>query len=86
MIRLWIDVEAVTVVRPESSGESELNVPGVREHGDDIGQGQVQLLLADGGIAGPGEVTAQAPIVNRLRSSQIRISCNFRFDRKTTGR
>ena len=74
MIRLWVDVEAVTVVRPESRGESKLNVPGVREHGDDIGQGQVQLLLTDGGVARPGEVTAQAPIMNRLGISQIRIS------------
>ena len=67
-------MKTVAVVRPKSRGESELNVPGVREHGDDIGQGQGQLLLTDGGVAGPGEVTAQAPSVNRLRSSQIRIS------------
>ena len=53
MIRLWIYVKTVAVVRPESCGESELNVPGVREHGDDIGQGQVQLLLTDRGEAGP---------------------------------
>ena len=86
MIRLWVDVEAVTVVRSESCGQSKLNVPGIREHSDDIGQGQGQLLLADGGVARPGEVTSQTPIVNRLRSSQIRISCNFRFDRKTTGK
>ena len=40
MVRLGVDVETVAVVRPESRGESELDVPGVREHGDDIGQGQ----------------------------------------------
>ena len=40
MIRFWVDVKTVTIVRPKSRGESELNVPGVREHGDDIGQGQ----------------------------------------------
>ena len=74
MIRLWINMKTVAVVRPKSRGEGKLNVPGVREHGDDIGQGQVQLLLTDGGVAGPGEVTAQAPSVNRLRISQIRIS------------
>ena len=72
MIRLGIDVETVTVVRPDS--ECELDVPGVREHGDDIGQGQGPLLLADGGVAGPGQVTAEAPSVNRLRLSKIRIS------------
>ena len=79
MIRLGIDVETVAVVRPESRGESELDIPGVREHGDDIGQGQGPLLLTDGGVAGPGEVTAEAPSVNRLRVSQIGISY-FRVD------
>ena len=67
-------METVTVVMPEYCCESELNVPGVREHGDDIGQGQVQLLLADGGVLRPGDVTAKAPIMNRLGVSQIRIS------------
>ena len=57
MVRLRVDVETVAVVRPESRGESELDVPGVREHGHDIGQGQGPLLLADGGVAGPGQVT-----------------------------
>ena len=50
MVRLGVDVETVAVVRPESRGESELDVPGVREHGDDIGQGQGPLaerLLAE---------------------------------------
>ena len=79
MIRLGIDVETVAVVRPESRGESELDIPGVREHGDDIGQGQGPLLLTDGGVAGPGEVTTEAPSVNRLRVSQIKISF-FRVD------
>ena len=54
MIRLWINVETVAIMRPESRGECELYVPGVREHGDDIGQGQGPLLLADGGVTGPG--------------------------------
>ena len=67
-------MKTVAVVRPKSRGESEHNVPGVREHGDDIGQGQVQLLLADGGVLRPSDVTAQAPIMNRLGISQIRIS------------
>ena len=74
MIRLLINVETVAIMRPESRGECELYVPGVREHGDDIGQGQGPLLLADGGVTGPGEVTAEAPSVNRLRVSKIRIS------------
>ena len=75
MIRLGIDVETVAVVRPESRRKSELDVPGVREHGDDIGQGQGQLLLADGeGVTGPGDVTAAAPEMNRLGVSQIRIT------------
>ena len=67
-------MKAVAVVRPESCGEAELNVPGVTEHGHDVGQGQLQLLLADGGVAGPGEVTAEAAIVHRLWISQVRIS------------
>ena len=74
MIRLWINMETVAVVRPESRGEAELNVPGVTEHGHNVGQGQLQLLLADGGVAGPGKVTAEAAIVNRLWISQVRIS------------
>ena len=73
MIRLWINMETVAVVRPESRGEAELNVPGVREHGHDIGQGQLKLLLADGGVAGPGEVTAEAASVNRLWIRQVSI-------------
>ena len=67
-------METVAVVRPESRGEAELNVPGVTEHGHNVGQGQLQLLLADGGVAGPGKVTAEAAIVNRLWISQVRIS------------
>ena len=51
-------MKTVAIVRPKSRGEGKLNVPGVREHGDDIGQGQVQLLLTDGGVLRPGEVTA----------------------------
>ena len=74
MIRLWINMETVAVVRPESRGEAELNVPGVTEHGHNVGQGQLQLLLADGGVAGPGEVTAEAAIVHRHWISQVRIS------------
>ena len=76
MVRLWINMETVAIVRPKSRGEGELNVPGVREHGHDIGQGQLKLLLADGGVAGPGQVTAEAASINRLGGSQIRISVN----------
>ena len=67
-------MEAVAVVGPEDRGEAELDVPGVTEHGHNVGQGQLQLLLADGGVAGPGEVTAEAAIVHRLWISQVRIS------------
>ena len=74
MISLRVNVETVAVVRPESRGEAELDVPGVREHGHDIGQGQLKLLLADGGVAGPGEVTAEAATVQRLWISKVRIS------------
>ena len=74
MIRLWINMETVAVVRPESRGEAELNVPGVTEHGHDVGQGQLQLLLTDGGILRPGEVTHEAPSVHRLWLSQVKIS------------
>ena len=74
MVRLWINMETVAVVRPKSRGEGELDVPGVREHGHDVGEGQLKLLLADGGVAGPGQVTAEAASINRLGGSQIRIS------------
>ena len=86
MIRLGVYVEAVAVVRPESRGEAELNVPGVREHGHDIGQGQLQLLGADGGVLRPGEVTFEAPSIHRLWLSQVRISRIkiFRLDGKAT--
>ena len=57
-------METVAVVRSEYCSESELNVPGVREHSHDIGQGQVQLLLADGGELRPGEVTHEAPLIH----------------------
>ena len=65
VIRFRIYMETVAVVRSEYCGESQLNVPRVREQGQDIGEGQLQLLLADGGVGGPGEVTAEAPEVNR---------------------
>ena len=69
----------VAVVMPEycSQWQCELNVPGVREHGEDIGQGQRQLLLTDGErVAGPGNVTAETAEMNRLGVSQIRIAGN----------
>ena len=82
MISLRVNVETVAVVRPESRGKAELDVPGVREHGHDVGQGQLHLLLTDGGILRPGEVTAEAPVVHRLWLSQVRISRKeiFRLD------
>jgi len=44
-----------------------IDVPGVREHYDDMGQGQVQLLLAYGDrVTGPDDVTAATPEMNRL--------------------
>ena len=66
VVRLWINMETVAVVGPENRSEGELDVPGIREHCHDIGQGQLLLLLADGGVAGPGQVTAQAASINRL--------------------
>ena len=74
MIRFWIDVEAVAVLGPEYRGETELDVPGVAEHGHGVGQGQLQLLGADGGELRPGEVTADTAVMNRLGISQVRIS------------
>ena len=69
-------METVAVVRSKYCGKSQLDVPGVIDHGNDIGEGQVQLLLADGGVCGPGEVTAEASEVNRRWVSQVRISDN----------
>ena len=57
-------MEAVAVVRPEYRGEAELDVPGVTEHGHGVGQGQLQLLEADGGELRPGEVTHEAPLIH----------------------
>ena len=57
-------MEAVAVVGPEYRGEAELDVPGVAEHGHRVGQGQLQLLLADGGELRPGEVTHEAPLIH----------------------
>ncbi len=67
-------METVAVVRPKYCGKSELNVPGVRDHGHYVGQGQLSLLLTDGGDCWPGQVTPEAPEVNRLWDSHIRIS------------
>lgn len=36
-----------TSVLPKNSGECELDVPGVREGGDSVGQGQLLLLPGD---------------------------------------
>ena len=74
MISFWVNVETVAVVRPESRGEAELDVPGVTKHSHDVGEGQLHLLLADGSILRPGEVTSEAPVVHRLWLSQVRIS------------
>ena len=74
MISFRVNVEAVAVVRPESCSEAELDVPGVTEHGHDVGNRQLQLLLADRGILRPGEVTFETPSVHRLWLSQVRIS------------
>ena len=64
MVGLWVDMETVAVVRSEYCGQAELYVPWVREHGHDIGQGQCELLLADGGELRPGEVTHKAPLIH----------------------
>ena len=84
VIRFRIHMETVAVVRSKYCGKSELNVPGVREQGHDIGERQVQLLLADGGVCGPGEVTAEASEVNRCWVSQVRISDDKYYVKKKT--
>ena len=66
-------METVAVVRTESRGEAKLNVPGVREHGHGVGQRQLQLLRADGGVGGPGEVTGQAPLIHGPGAGQLRV-------------
>ena len=67
-------METIAVVRSEYGGQTELDVPGVTEHGHDVGQGQVQLLLADGGEAGPCYVTAEAPLINRAWNGKMSVS------------
>lgn len=73
MIRFWIDVKAVAVVGPEYRGETELDVPGVAEHGQGVGQGQLQLLGADGGELRPGEVTPEAPLIHRPGAGMLSV-------------
>ena len=67
-------METIAVVRSEYGGQTELDVPGVTEHGHDVGQGQVQLLLTDRGEAGPAQVTAEAPLIHRVRAGQLCVS------------
>ena len=67
-------MKAVAVVRSEYGGQTELDVPGVTEHGHDVGQGQVQLLPADRGEAGPAQVTAEAPLKHRVRTGKISVA------------
>ena len=73
MIRFWIDVKAVAVVGPEYRGETELDVPGVAEHGQGVGQGQLQFLGADGGELRPGEVTPEAPLIHRPGAGMLSV-------------
>ena len=73
MVRLGIDVKAVAVVRPEYRGKAKLNVPGVREHSHGVGQGQLQLLEADGGELRPGEVTHEAPLIHWPGTGQLSV-------------
>ena len=67
-------METIAVVRSEYGGQTELDVPGVTEHGYDVGQGQVQLLLTDRGEAGPAQVTAEAPLKHRIRTGKISVA------------
>ena len=67
-------MKAVAVVRSEYGGQTELDVPGVTEHGHDVGQGQVQLFPADRGEAGPAQVTAEAPLKHRVRTGKISVA------------
>ena len=57
-------MQTVAAVRSKYSGQSKFNIPRVREYGQNIGQGKIKLLLADGGVGRPGEVAAETADMN----------------------
>ena len=61
-------MKTVAVVRPEYSGQGELQDPGVLEDRQEVGQGEVSLLGGDLSVLRPVKVTPPAPTVNILRT------------------
>ena len=57
-------MDAVAVVGSEDGGEAQLQVAGVAEGGDHIGEAQLPLLAADGAVARPLQVAGEAALVH----------------------
>ena len=61
-------MDTVAVVRPEYSGQGQLQDPGVLEDRQEVGQGEVSLLRGDLSVLRPVQLTPPAPTVDTLRS------------------
>ena len=57
-------MDAVAVVWSEDGGEAQLQVAGVAEGRDHIGEAQLPLLAADRAVARPLQVAGEAALVH----------------------
>ena len=57
-------MDAVAVVWSEDGGEAQLQVAGVAEGGDHVGEAQLPLLAAHGAVARPLQVAGEAALVH----------------------
>ena len=68
LIRLLVYVDTVAVVRPEYSGQGQLQDPSVSVDRQEVGQGEGSLLGGDLSVPRPVQVAAPAPGVDTLRA------------------
>ena len=68
LTELLVYMETVAVMRPEYSGQGELQDPGVLEDRQEVGQGEVSLLGGDLSVLRPIKITASAPTGDTLRA------------------
>ena len=61
-------MDTVAVVRPEYSGQSELQDPSVSVDRQEVSQGEVSLLGGDLSVLRPVQLTPPAPMVDTLRA------------------
>ena len=59
-------MDTVAVVRPEYSGQSELQDPSVSVDRQEVSQGEVSLLGGDLSVLRPVQITAPAPTEDTL--------------------